>query len=72
MSDLKDLYESTVTLLLVRIKDGTATPGDLAVAIKLLKDSGYSADLVNNKDLKGIIKHFPFQSPSDDEIRRSG
>lgn len=69
---LKNLYDATVKLLLARIESGEASPADIACALKLLKDSGYSGDLSTNKDLKSIVQRFPFTPATDNEVKRLG
>jgi hypothetical protein len=64
---LEQLQGLVVQELMKRIKDGTATAGDLATAVRLLKDNGIDArgSEATNLDAKlaGIL---PFPAPSPD------
>lgn len=67
---LEQLQGLVVHELMKRIKDGTATAGDLATAVRLLKDNGIDARTgeATNLDAKlASILPFPAQ-PSDPDV----
>lgn len=80
MSDLKDtlaaLLDATAAELAKRIKEGTASAADMAVAVKLLKDNGINADSTRNPALGSLAQEasrkLPFMDPDDyPELRRT-
>lgn len=67
---LEQLQGLVVHELMKRIQDGTATAGDLATAVRLLKDNGIDArgNEATNLDKKlASILPFPAQ-PSDPDV----
>lgn len=70
MSNLSSLYEklhtASVTLLLQRIKDGSATASDLGVARQLLKDNGIDIHAGTRKSpIHALADALPFAIDDD-------
>lgn len=69
MSSKKDLLDqlfvATLTELLKRIEDGTASPADLSVARALLKDNNISAISKDMPAIRSLAESLPFDP--DDE-----
>lgn len=67
---LEQLQGLVVQELMKRIKDGTATAGDLATAVRLLKDNGIDARSGEAPDLGEKLKDvLPFPpKPSDPDL----
>lgn len=64
---LEQLQTLVVGELMKRIKDGTATAGDLATAVRLLKDNGIDARSKDATDLDDRLKTLlPFQAEPPD------
>ncbi|WP_234049853.1 MULTISPECIES: hypothetical protein [unclassified Xanthobacter] len=69
-SILEQLQSLVVLELMKRIQDGTATAGDLATAVRLLKDNGIDARSKDATELDERLKSIlPFQAaPSDPDL----
>ncbi len=67
---LETLQTLVVQELMTRIKNGTATAGDLATAVRLLKDNGIDARSSDATDLDERLKSvLPFQAtPPDPDV----
>lgn len=69
---LAELHVQLPKLLLKRIKDGTATAADLAVARQFLKDNGIDGIPKNGTALADLAANVPFKGSediSDDDLR---
>lgn len=60
------LHEEVVDLLRVRIREGTASSGDLAAAVQLIKHNKI-ADARPNAPVRDLAREVPFSSV-DEEI----
>lgn len=69
-SQLEDLHALIVQELMDRIRAGKASSGDLAAAVRLLKDNGIDARAKEAVDLEGrLAKLLPFQAaPADPDL----
>ena len=63
MKDLiTDLHESVTKELLARVKSGEATPSELSVAVKFLKDNGASNDIITAESpMANLLTALPFE-----------
>ena len=67
---LEELHGLIVHELMDRIRDGKATSGDLAAAVRLLKDNGVDArskEAVDMEDRLASLLPFPAE-PSDPDV----
>jgi len=53
------LHEAVANDLLQRIQSGEATPAEISVAVKFLKDNGIEALAVENSPLANILDEMP-------------
>ena len=60
---LEELHVGVATTLLERIQSGEASPAELSVAVKFLKDNGIDADQKEGSPLVNLAKVLPFQDP---------
>ncbi|MCL8384165.1 hypothetical protein [Xanthobacter aminoxidans] len=70
-SILEQLQSLVVLELMKRIQDGTATAGDLATAVRLLKDNGIDArskDATELDERLGALLPFKPEPPNPDII----
>jgi len=59
---LSELHEGVTKELLLRVKSGTATPAELSVAVKFLKDNGASNDIVTAESpMASLLTALPFE-----------
>jgi hypothetical protein len=59
---LSELHEGVTKELLVRVKSGEATPAELSVAVKFLKDNGASNDIVTAESpMASLLTALPFE-----------
>ena len=59
---LTDLHESVTKELLARVKSGEATPSELSVAVKFLKDNGASNDIITAESpMASLLTALPFE-----------
>ncbi len=59
---LTDLHESVTKELLARVKSGEATPSELSVAVKFLKDNGASNDIITAESpMANLLTSLPFE-----------
>lgn len=64
---LGDLYDATVSALLARIKDGSATAADLSVARAMLRDQNISPAKGTNKATNELARvALPFPAADDE------
>lgn len=62
---LGKLHEAVATELLDRVQGGEATPADLSVAVKFLKDNGVDAVVRENGPIFNLAMALPFQEPRE-------
>jgi len=60
---LEGLHGALAELLTQRIREGSATAADLAVARQFLKDNGIDAIPKDGEPLGELVKSLPFASP---------
>jgi hypothetical protein len=59
---LSELHEGVTKELLARVKSGEATPAELSVAVKFLKDNGASNDIViAESPMASLLTALPFE-----------
>tara|TARA_R110000782_G_scaffold74227_1_gene148379 strand:+ start:154 stop:357 length:204 start_codon:yes stop_codon:yes gene_type:complete len=59
---LSQLHEGVTKELLLRVKSGEATPAELSVAVKFLKDNGASNDIVTAESpMASLLTALPFE-----------
>lgn len=59
---LEELHVSVTNELLIRVKSGDATPAELSVAVKFLKDNGASNDIVTAESpMASLLTALPFE-----------
>jgi hypothetical protein len=61
---LAKLHDAVAEELLSRIESGEATPADLSVAVKFLKDNDVSAALDKGTPVFNLAMALPFAEPS--------
>ena len=63
MTDLlKELHDGVTKELLTRVKSGLATPAELSVAVKFLKDNGASNDIITAESpMASLLTALPFE-----------
>lgn len=61
---LSKLHDAVAEELLSRIEGGDATPADLSVAVKFLKDNDVSAALDKGAPIFNLAMALPFAEPS--------
>jgi hypothetical protein len=62
---MASLHEEVALQLLSRIQAGEATPAELSVAVKFLKDNGIDASIDKNEPLSNLAKTLPFTIESE-------
>lgn len=66
---LDKLFETVIEVLQEKLDDReTVTPADISNAIKLLKDSGWSADVESHPRLNAISRSYPFREVTEQEM----
>jgi len=59
---LEELHVGVTKELLARVKSGEATPAELSVAVKFLKDNGASNDIVTAESpMASLLTALPFE-----------
>jgi len=61
---LSKLHDAVAEELLSRIEGGEATPADLSVAVKFLKDNDVSAAVAKGAPVFNLAMALPFSDPS--------
>ena len=64
---LSELHEEIAKNLLKKVKDGTASAAELAVAARFLKDNNIDNLIHNSKPLKDLSKFLPFAVPEEEQ-----
>ncbi len=64
---LSDLHGALASALADKIRDGSATAADLAVARQFLKDNGIDSIPTGSNGLGKLAKELPFQATDDDQ-----
>lgn len=62
---LAKLHDAVAEELLARIESGDATPADLSVAVKFLKDNDISAALDKGTPVFNLAMALPFAEPKE-------
>lgn len=62
---MADLHQEVASTLLARVRSGEATPAELSVAVKFLKDNGIDASIDQNEPLSNLAKSLPFTIESE-------
>ena len=62
---LGTLFMKSLELLIQRIKDGDASPSDIANALKVCRENGISLDISRGDTLPFLDEELPFNSDSD-------
>lgn len=63
---LEALHGALATTLAQRIKDGTATASDLAVALRMLEKNGITADVQPNSPIQNLADTISIHDEEDD------
>jgi hypothetical protein len=66
---LGDLYDATVKALMEKIKDGTATAADLAVARAMLRDANITPAKGTGHPVESLAEALPFSEGEPTDAR---
>lgn len=64
-AQFNELHGEIATELTKRIKNGTATAADIAVAVKFLKDNGITASPVPKSPVGNLAEELPYFEDDD-------
>jgi hypothetical protein len=62
---LGTLFMKSLKLLIDRVMDGTASPSDVANALKVCRENGISLDITKGEPLDFLYDPVPFDADSD-------